>query len=143
MALNRFVRVKVLARVLRTIDKVGGLDEYLLGEKPGRIKDLGMGGWALRWRLMRTDAVKERYRLQRIALGLGDSSEQVAVTGSGREILDEKVLAEQEKAFDRQLDEDDKRAEKGKDGGLEIGLDHEFVEEKIERGGKTKEKLTT
>lgn len=142
MALNRFVRVKVLARVLRTIDKVGGLDEYLLGEKPARIKELGMGGWALRWRLMRTEAVKERFRLQRIALGLGDSNEQVKAVGSGRDILDEKVLAEQEKEFDKQLDQDDRRVEQGKNGGLEIGLDLVDLEENGKLNGNTKGKLS-
>ena len=64
-ALNRFIRVKVLARVLRTIDKVGGLDEYLLGDKASRIRELGLGGWKLRWRITRTEAVMERYRRMR------------------------------------------------------------------------------
>ncbi|KAL8296519.1 hypothetical protein RB597_005888 [Gaeumannomyces tritici] len=69
-ALGMMVRTKITTRVLRTLDKVGGLDEYLLGSKAQRIKDLGPWGWRLRWRLMQTPAVRERFAAQRIALGL-------------------------------------------------------------------------
>ncbi len=54
------------ARVLRTMDKVGGLDEYLMGEKPARIKELGVEGWRLRWMVMR-----RRVRGQKEAVGGG------------------------------------------------------------------------
>jgi large subunit ribosomal protein L28 len=64
------VRLRITTRVLRTVDKCGGLDEYLLGTKARRIKELGMGGWKLRWRIMQTDKVKERFRKEREALGL-------------------------------------------------------------------------
>ena len=69
-SLGKFVRVKVLARVLRTIDKVGGLDEYLMGEKSARIKELGWAGWALRWRVMRTEKMQARFAEQRKMFGL-------------------------------------------------------------------------
>lgn len=69
-SLGRFVQVKVQARVLRTIDKCGGLDEYLLGEKPARLKELGVEGWRLRWLVMRTGKVKRRVKEEREALGL-------------------------------------------------------------------------
>lgn len=69
-ALRCMVQTRVTTRVLRTIDKCGGLDNYLLGEKPARQKELGPWGWKLRWRLMQTDMVKERFRQQRIAFGL-------------------------------------------------------------------------
>lgn len=58
------------ARVLRTIDKVGGLDEYLLGGKRARVKELGMGGWALRWRIWQTEMVTQRFRRERETLGV-------------------------------------------------------------------------
>ena len=73
------------ARVLRTIDKVGGLDEYLLGDKPARIKELGVEGWRLRWRVMRTGKVREKFRRERERLGLPvggwmeEPTEEVAV----------------------------------------------------------------
>lgn len=57
---------------MRTIDKVGGLDEYLLGGKKARLKELGMGGWALRWRIWQTDMVTERFRKERESLGVPD-----------------------------------------------------------------------
>ncbi|KAL6717653.1 hypothetical protein ACLMJK_005568 [Lecanora helva] len=69
-ALQKFVAVKVQARVLRTIDKVGGLDEYLLGNRPARIKELGVAGWRLRWEVMQTEKVQARLREERARLGL-------------------------------------------------------------------------
>ncbi|CAK7244666.1 MAG: hypothetical protein STHCBS139747_006210 [Sporothrix thermara] len=69
-ALGVSIRTRVNTRVLRTIDKVGGLDEYLLGSKPARIAELGPWGWRLRWRIMQTPTVQERFRAERVALGL-------------------------------------------------------------------------
>lgn len=45
--LKRKVTLNVTARVLRTIDKYGGLDQYMLGSK-----DTEMGPKAMRLRLM-------------------------------------------------------------------------------------------
>ncbi|KAL8993761.1 MAG: hypothetical protein Q9169_006107 [Polycauliona sp. 2 TL-2023] len=70
VALGKYMQVRVQARVLRTIDKVGGLDEYLLGESPARIRELGMEGWKMRWRLLQDRGVKERLRRRRVELGL-------------------------------------------------------------------------
>lgn len=58
------------ARALRTMDKCGGLDAYLPGEKPGRVKKLGVEGWRLRWLVMRTGKVRRRVRGEREAVGL-------------------------------------------------------------------------
>lgn len=71
------MKVKVQARVLKTIDKVGGLDEYLLGGKPARVKELGMGGWKLRWKIIGTDKVQGRFALEREALGLAEKTAEV------------------------------------------------------------------
>ena len=68
------------ARVLRTMDKCGGLDAYLLGEKPARIKELGVEGWRLRWLVMRTEKVRTKMREEREALGLV-GREDPATTG--------------------------------------------------------------
>ncbi|XMA13111.1 hypothetical protein WAI453_005902 [Rhynchosporium graminicola] len=69
-AMQSYIKLRITTRVLRTVDKVGGLDEYLLGDRAGRIKELGMGGWKLRWRIMQTDRVKERFRRERELMGL-------------------------------------------------------------------------
>ncbi|KAI2625403.1 ribosomal L28 family-domain-containing protein [Hypomontagnella submonticulosa] len=69
-SLGAFVRTRMTARVLRTIDRLGGIDEYLLGSKAQRVKDLGPAGWALRWKIMQTPAVQERFARERAALGL-------------------------------------------------------------------------
>jgi len=60
----------VSTRVLRTIDKVGGLDEYLLGDKTSRIKDLGMKGWHLRCMVLAQPEIQERMNRQRAEYGL-------------------------------------------------------------------------
>ena len=72
------MQIRVQARVLRTIDKCGGLDEYLLGEKPQRLKELGVQGWRLRWLVLRTGKVKRRVRAEREALGLVEHERAVA-----------------------------------------------------------------
>jgi ribosomal protein L28 len=78
-ALNRFVQVRVSSRVLRTMDKLGGLDEYLLGEKETRIRELGQSGWWLRWAIMQTNTVKKRFAAERVALGLPADTEELRI----------------------------------------------------------------
>jgi large subunit ribosomal protein L28 len=74
-ALGKFLELKVQHRVLRTIKKVGGLDEYLLGDKPARIKELGTFGWGLRWKVMQSPAMRKRFRAERNTLGLSATPE--------------------------------------------------------------------
>ncbi|KAK5635050.1 hypothetical protein RRF57_010762 [Xylaria bambusicola] len=69
-SLNAFIRTRMTASVLHTIDRLGGIDEYLLGSKAKRIKELGPAGWALRWKIMQTPAVQARFARERAALGL-------------------------------------------------------------------------
>ncbi|KAI2626883.1 hypothetical protein GGS21DRAFT_529638 [Xylaria nigripes] len=97
-SLNAFIRTRMTASILHTIDRLGGIDEYLLGSKAKRIKELGPAGWALRWKIMQTDAVKARFAAQRAALGLPpkDSEptpvlpDELAVEGLNAEtVLDE------------------------------------------------------
>lgn len=119
-SLGAWIKVRITTRVLRTVDKSGGLDAYLLGEKAARIKDLGVAGWKLRWRIMQTDAVKEIFRKQREAAGL-PSKEEVSVGSDGR-------LASKEQ-IQREIESFDERLEKGSD--VEIGEDAEgeFMQE--------------
>lgn len=74
-ALKHFVQVRVTTRTLRTIDRVGGLDEYLLGDKESRIKQLGVSGWWLRWAVMQQPSIKKRLEKERYSLGLGPREE--------------------------------------------------------------------
>ncbi|KAJ8608706.1 hypothetical protein MRB53_039508 [Persea americana] len=99
-ALNQFVQIRVTTRVLRTIDKLGGLDEYLLGEKEQRIKDLGETGWWLRWAIMQTPAVRERFEKEKqkygvIAANDNQPSENVNETGEAvKDVSELEKLAE-------------------------------------------------
>ena len=106
-ALGKFVQVKVQARVLRTIDKVGGLDAYLLGNKPARIKELGVEGWRLRWEVMRTPKIRERIKAERVRLGLPEGGwiEEVGPLEANWQsgtVIDKKNLVEEAErvAFD-------------------------------------------
>lgn len=122
--MQKFLRVRVTARVLRTIDKCGGLDEYLLGEKAGRIKELGMGGWKLRWRIMQTGSVKERFRRQREALGLPPKEDPVVGEVVTKEMVDEEI-----KRYDEEFMKETGVVDIGEEGegGVKEG---EFMEEK-------------
>lgn len=80
--LDREVRVKVAARVLRTIGKEGGIDNYLIKDKSARIKELGPLGWRLRYLVM-----KQKYRTENpthengtpYKIGKGKSAKEVRV----------------------------------------------------------------
>ncbi|KAF2666821.1 50S ribosomal protein L24, partial [Microthyrium microscopicum] len=58
--LDEKLKLKVATKVMRAIDKFGGVDEYVLGNKSGRIKKLGMKGWELRWRLLNQPHVRDK-----------------------------------------------------------------------------------
>lgn len=51
--LNKRISTKVSTRVLKTIDKEGGLDRYLTKHSMGRIKTLGLKGWGLRYKVLK------------------------------------------------------------------------------------------
>ena len=67
-----------LHRVAR-IPKEHGLDEYLLGEKPARLKELGLLGWKLRWLVLKSKAIREKHAKERAALRLPEVSSSRAV----------------------------------------------------------------
>ncbi|KAK4097319.1 hypothetical protein N658DRAFT_500548 [Parathielavia hyrcaniae] len=95
-ALGIMVRTRVTTRVLRTVDKVGGLDAYLLGLKPQRVKDLGPWGWRLRWRLMQTPAVRAQFAREREALGLPPVAEGGGEFEGGEMLLPDGTVAGEE-----------------------------------------------
>jgi large subunit ribosomal protein L28 len=105
--LNTFIRTRITTRIIRTVDKVGGLDEYLLGNSKGRIKELGVGGWKLRWRVMQTQGAKQRFREERLALGLPEHGELGEFRGINGELVAEEELQNQMDAFDAVLGEEE------------------------------------
>ncbi|KAK7553615.1 hypothetical protein IWX49DRAFT_550127 [Phyllosticta citricarpa] len=123
-SLARLIRVKVSHRVLRTIRKVGGLDEYLLGEKAERIKQLGMGGWALRWRIMQTDVVKKRFEKERKLLGLPTTTMYEELKNMQGQKVTPTEMKKQIQEFDKELDL--------KDGEVELADEEEIKVQKTE-----------
>ena len=69
-ALNQELRIPITARVMRTINKCGGLDQYVCGSKPARIKELGLLGWRLRWLVMTSPKMRAEYAEERQRRGL-------------------------------------------------------------------------
>ncbi|KAI1343650.1 hypothetical protein F5Y15DRAFT_367400 [Xylariaceae sp. FL0016] len=95
LALQAFVRTRLTTQTLKTVDKLGGIDEYLLGNKTRRIRDLGPAGWKLRWKVMQTDAVRERFNREREAMGLPRKDYATGVaTELPAELLAEGLTAE-------------------------------------------------
>lgn len=71
-ALDKELVIPIRARVMRTIRKCGGLDQYVLGDKTARIRELGLLGWKLRYLVMKSPAMQERFKAEREKLGLPD-----------------------------------------------------------------------
>ena len=110
VALGRTITIRVTYACLRTIRKCGGLDEYLLGDKPARIKELGLLGWKLRWKVMNSPMMKEKFAAERANLGLPPQMGPVEPFESAWKdpAYREKAMAEQMAAW-RKLAEADER----------------------------------
>lgn len=59
-SLNSVIKMKLTARVLRTITHEGGLDNYLTKDKEARIKELGIFGWRLRYDVLKARELSAR-----------------------------------------------------------------------------------
>lgn len=92
--LNRWLNLKVTHACMRTINKCGGLDEYLLGDKPARIKELGLLGWKLRWMILQRPSMKERLAEERRKFGLKEAPATFEEALADDEVREE-ILAEQ------------------------------------------------
>ncbi|KAK3071805.1 hypothetical protein LTR53_007976 [Teratosphaeriaceae sp. CCFEE 6253] len=97
-ALERPVQVRVTTRVLRTIDKLGGLDEYLLGEKEARIRELA------------------RFAAERIALRL--SEEQAAEEDA--EVAEAQAVIEETSELDPEAEAPEVSEPLGTDGAFQV-----------------------
>lgn len=118
-ALDRTIPIKVTKRCMRTIRKCGGLDQYLLGDKPARIKELGLFGWQLRWQVFQTPKIQKQLAEERKELGLPEKStvpvsntvEDFNVVWQEDEQLRQQVQEEQKKQW-RALWEKDQRVQR-------------------------------
>ncbi|KAI5791605.1 ribosomal L28 family-domain-containing protein [Peziza echinospora] len=100
-AMGKFLQVPLTTSVLRTIDKVGGVDEYLLSIKPARLASLGPFGWKMRHELMQTPKIKERFREESAKLGIFTSRKQrKAAEAAERAALAEQGAVTEKKAED-------------------------------------------
>lgn len=91
-ALGKMVKMRLTARVLKTITKEGGLDQYVTKDKAARVKELGLFGWRLKYDVLRaqetrpvTYEVVEGERVYYRGLYMG---EEVKVTIGKRKILE-------------------------------------------------------
>ncbi|KAI1319499.1 hypothetical protein F5Y16DRAFT_390826 [Xylariaceae sp. FL0255] len=123
-SLQAFIRVRLTAHVLHTIDRLGGIDEYLLGSKAARIKHLGPAGWRLRWKIMQSPAIQERFAKERESLGLPPKETgtapydfEIAAEGkSAKEVMDEvDAMLERDEEF---VLEDPESEDAGKQAGF-------------------------
>ncbi|GJC96803.1 ribosomal L28 family protein [Colletotrichum higginsianum] len=69
-ALGAWVRIRLTTRVLRTVEREGGIDAYVTKAKSARVRELGPGGWKLRWLVMQSSAFRTKYAAEREALGV-------------------------------------------------------------------------
>lgn len=56
--LNKKISIRMTTKVLRTISKEGGIDNYLTKDKSARIKELGPTGWNLRYKVMQKNEAR-------------------------------------------------------------------------------------
>ncbi|PSN61174.1 hypothetical protein BS50DRAFT_578577 [Corynespora cassiicola Philippines] len=102
VSLKKRIQLRVTAKVLKTIDQEGGLDEYLLREGEARIKELGPLGWQLRWLLLQKPSVIERMRARALELGIP----KPLVNKQWPSATQRAVLAARKKAADPKLQQE-------------------------------------
>ncbi|OCT44221.1 hypothetical protein CLCR_00644 [Cladophialophora carrionii] len=100
-ALGRELKLPITARVMRTIKKCGGIDAYVTGIKPARIKELGLLGWKLRWLVMTSPKyrVKHEQQLQKYNLPKHYSLEGTFEDAWNDENVRTKMIEQQEAAW--------------------------------------------
>ena len=123
-SLGRWIRLHVTTKTLRTIDKVGGLDEYVLGRTSARVKELGPLGWDLRWVILNTPSVQERMQtdmgLRRMFEGTEDlnyAREQRALERQQESLDAQRVEEEGESLEEEEYEEYDPRQGSVLEGG--------------------------
>ncbi|KAI9716731.1 MAG: 39S ribosomal protein L24, mitochondrial [Chrysothrix sp. TS-e1954] len=107
-ALGRWIRLHITTRTLRTIDKVGGLDEYVLGRTSARVKELGPLGWDLRWVILNTPSVLERMQTDIGLRRLYEGTEDPNYVREQRKLAREEDASEAER-----IEEEEESLEEG------------------------------
>ncbi|KAF2107319.1 ribosomal L28 family-domain-containing protein [Lophiotrema nucula] len=127
VVLNKKIKLRVTSKVLSTMDREGGLDEYLLKESEKRAKELGPVGWNLRWLLMQQPSVITKCRAQAKELGIPQEKidEQWPVTPESR-----KNRAQRAQQLEDELAELEQQSEQ-----QEVDFEQEKEERRIQRVG--------
>lgn len=88
-ALNKAVKLRVSTKVLKTITKEGGLDEYLTKESATRVKTLGLKGWELKYKVLKGREFSQlpTYGSTQVYYIHGDGKEIIVPKGELLEIL--------------------------------------------------------
>lgn len=106
VALKKKVKLRITGKVLKVMDREGGLDAYLLKEGERRVKELGPLGWALRWTLMQRPSVIEQMRHRAAELGL--PQETIDVQWPTKEMLGrQKGLVKASEFFREETEEEE------------------------------------
>lgn len=134
-ALDMELSIPIRARVMRTIRKCGGLDQYILGDKPGRIKELGLLGWKLRYKIMQTPSVQKAFRAERIKQGL---PEEDPATETFQHVWDNpkrraELIAQQDEAW-RKMRADVEKWQDHVERQWEESDDESYITEKHRQG---------
>ena len=113
VALKKKIKLRITSNVLKTMDREGGLDEYLLKDNEHRLKELGPLGWALRWTLLQKPEVIARMRAQAAALGLDQAT--IDIQWPTRQMLAEQKVTQYDlvKAVDLIAEEYEEVADEG------------------------------
>ncbi|KAJ5779311.1 Ribosomal protein L28/L24 [Penicillium paradoxum] len=90
-ALGEDLFIKVTRRALRSIYKAKGLDNYLLSDRPTRLKELGPFGWNLRHQIMKSPKIKEQFAKQRAAMGIPEPPTLREFVQSKKEEMKDKI----------------------------------------------------
>lgn len=99
--LGKMIKIKLTTRVLRTITKEGGLDNYVTKEKQARIKELGLFGWKLKYDILKKKE-KESMGPNYEVIKIGELEKKVYYSGEylGNEI---KLIVGKRKILDKFL----------------------------------------
>ena len=103
--------IRVTASCMRTITKCGGLDQYLLGDKPARIKEFGLFGWKLRWKVMNSKKFKKKFAAERKKLGLEASASEVESFDEAYRREQDELLEEKKKQWQALREKDERFVE--------------------------------